>query len=568
MTPKDGDEQQRYTHIQESAYASPWTIGQRIRMLAWQICWSFFCRWTPKPFNRWRLGWLKIFGANVSGTSFVHQRARIQIPWNLTLHDRACLGDGANAYSLGRIEIHKGATVAQEAYLCTGTHDFDDRHTPLVTAPIVIGAYAFIAARAFVMPGVTIGEGAVLGAMSLANRDLSPWTIYAGTPAKRVNGRKQPALRVNIVQGAFLPVPPLQGGAVEKVWDALGRQLERLGCEVTHVSRQYGDLPHKETRDGVRHLRVAGFDACANALLYKLRDLRYSLRVWRMLPPADITVTNTFWLPILLRRSKHGAIYVHVARFPRKQMRLYSHVKRLQSVSETVAAAIRLQTPSVAQLVKVLPNPISDGWFVKDIGTVNTSPLVILYVGRLHPEKGIDILIDAFARLPEDTRGSWKLALVGSASEKAGGGGDQFLASLKRLAAIRDLRIEFVGPVYDAEALKAQYDRASLFVYPSRAVNGEAFGLAPLEAMARGVATITSSLDCFTEFIRHGQNGWVFSLDAADPAQALSDALRTLTGSTVLRQALQREGLKTAHEYAVDRVAERYLQDFEQVANG
>jgi len=567
MTPRDVGEQQRFTHDQESAYASPWTIGQRIRMLAWQICWNLFCRWTPKPFNRWRLGWLKLFGATVSGKPFVHQRARIQIPWNLTLHDRACLGDGTNAYSLGRIDIGKGATVAQEAYLCTGTHDFDDRHTPLVTAPIVIGAYAFVAARACVMPGVTIGEGAVLGVMSLATQDLSPWTIYAGTPAKPLRGRKKPSLRISIVQGAFFPVPPLQGGAIEKVWDALGRELARLGCEVTHVSRQYRDLPLEETRDGVRHLRVAGFDACANQLRHKLRDLRYSFRVRRMLPAADVTVTNAFWLPMLLRASKYGAIYVHVARFPRKQMNLYRHVKRLQSVSESVAAAIKLQTPSVAHLVKVLPNPISDGWLMNGIGAEKTYPHVILYVGRLHPEKGIDLLIEACARLPEDRRADWTLVLVGSASEESGGGGQQFLANLKRVALGSGICIDFVGPVYEHEALKSQFDRASLFVYPSRAVHGEAFGLAPLEAMARGIATITSSLECFTEFIRHGTNGWVFSLDAPDPVQELSDALRTLTGSAELRQSLQREGLRTAREFSVDRVAARYLKDFEDVAN-
>jgi glycosyltransferase involved in cell wall biosynthesis len=84
--------------------------------------------------------------------------------------------------------------------------------------------------------------------------------------------------------------------------------------------------------------------------------------------------------------------------------------------------------------------------------------------------------------------------------------------------------------------------------------------------MARGVATITSSLDCFEEFVRHGQNGWVFALDAADPAQELAAALETVIGSADLRRTLQREGLKTAGDYTVQRIAARYLSDFETLA--
>jgi glycosyltransferase involved in cell wall biosynthesis len=553
-------------HAQASAYASPWTRTQRVKLLAWHMCWAMFCRWTPKPLNRWRVAWLKLFGGTVVGRPFIHQRARIHMPQHLTLHDRACLGDGANAYSLGPIEIGTGATVAQEAYLCTGTHDFADRHTPLMTAPIVIGAYAFVAARAFVLPGVTIGEGAVLGAMSLAAADLSPWTIYAGTPAKPIRPRNKPALRINIVQGAFFPVPPLRGGAVEKVWHSLGREFARSGCEVTHLSKRYRDLPVDEVRGGVRYLRVPGFDACANELKYKWRDLRYSLRVRRVLPPADVTVTHTFWLPLLLRNRDWGAVYVHVARFPRRQMRLYGHAARLQAVSEVVSAAIRRQTPSVAHLVNSVPNPIPEGWLAGEVPSTQGQKPVVLYVGRLHPEKGIDLLIEAFARLTIAIRSEWSLVLVGSAAEEAGGGGERFLGELKALATKNGLLVDFVGPVYDPEALKAQFDRSQVFVYPSRAVHGEAFGLAPLEAMARGIATITSSLGCFQEFMRHGQNGWVFALDAADPVHELAVALEAVIGSADLRRTLQREGLKTAADYTVQRIAARYLRDFENLA--
>ena len=135
---------------QSAAQESPWSSGDRALRLLWEFCWFVFCVWTPKPANPWRLFWLDVFGATIEGKPFVHQRARIAIPWHLTLRDRACLGDRANAYSLGEIEIGARATVAQEAYLSTGTHDFSHPALQLVTAKITIGDDAFIGARAFI----------------------------------------------------------------------------------------------------------------------------------------------------------------------------------------------------------------------------------------------------------------------------------------------------------------------------------------------------------------------------------------------------------------------------------
>jgi putative colanic acid biosynthesis acetyltransferase WcaF len=172
------------THQQANPYASPWSANQRLKMLIWEYVWWVFCSWTPKPANAWRLFWFRLFGGKVLGTPFIHQRARIQIPWNLTLHDRAALGDRTNAYSLGPIIIHEHATVAQECYLCTGTHAFDEPALNLMTAPISIGAYAFVGVRAVILPGVTIGEHAVVGACSVVTRDVPPRAVVKGNPAR------------------------------------------------------------------------------------------------------------------------------------------------------------------------------------------------------------------------------------------------------------------------------------------------------------------------------------------------------------------------------------------------
>ena len=164
--------------------ASPWTIGQRVALILWEYSWMVFCVWTPKPANPWRLFVLRLFGATIEGRPFVHQRARIQIPWNLTLGDRACIGDRANLYSLDRIAVGEAAVIAQEAYLCTGTHDLSNDALPLQTSPVVIERRAFVGARAFVLPGVKIGEQAIVGACSVVTKDVPPGVTVAGNPAR------------------------------------------------------------------------------------------------------------------------------------------------------------------------------------------------------------------------------------------------------------------------------------------------------------------------------------------------------------------------------------------------
>ena len=179
-----------HTHTQASRYSSPWSPSYRLRLLLWDYAWPLLCNWTPKPFNPWRLFILRRFGTTIHGRPFVHQRSRIEHPWNLTLHHRACLGDRAHAYCLGKVEILKDACVAQEAYLCTGTHDFSLNHRPLQTAPISIGSDAFIGARAFVLAGVSVGDGAIVGACSVVTRSVAAAAVVAGNPARPIASSK------------------------------------------------------------------------------------------------------------------------------------------------------------------------------------------------------------------------------------------------------------------------------------------------------------------------------------------------------------------------------------------
>jgi putative colanic acid biosynthesis acetyltransferase WcaF len=171
---------------QSNPYQNPWPLWSHLALALWKFTWFFLCSWTPKFFNPWRVFVLKIFGANLSGTPFIHSTARIQIPWNLTMKHRACLGERANAYSLGKIKILEGATIAQEAYVCTGTHDFNDPNLQLITKSITVGKNSFIGARAMILPGVSIGDQAIVGAMSVITKNIPSDQVVAGNPARKI----------------------------------------------------------------------------------------------------------------------------------------------------------------------------------------------------------------------------------------------------------------------------------------------------------------------------------------------------------------------------------------------
>jgi putative colanic acid biosynthesis acetyltransferase WcaF len=105
------------------------------------------------------------------------------------LGDHAWLGDGVDCYSVAAIQIGDHAVISQRAFLCTATHDYTDPKFPLVTAPITVGPGAWVAAEAFIGPGVNVGEGAVVGARAVAVKDVAPWTVVAGNPAKVLKKR-------------------------------------------------------------------------------------------------------------------------------------------------------------------------------------------------------------------------------------------------------------------------------------------------------------------------------------------------------------------------------------------
>ena len=132
---------------------------------------------------------LRLFGARVGAGAKIMPSTKIWAPWNLVLGEEACLSHDVDCYCVNRVTVGPHATVSQYAHLCTATHDIADPHMRLVTAPIIIGAGAWVCAGAFVGPGVTVGDGAVAGARAVVIKDVDAWTVVAGNPAVFIKQR-------------------------------------------------------------------------------------------------------------------------------------------------------------------------------------------------------------------------------------------------------------------------------------------------------------------------------------------------------------------------------------------
>jgi glycosyltransferase involved in cell wall biosynthesis len=366
-------------------------------------------------------------------------------------------------------------------------------------------------------------------------------------------------MKITIVLGAFLPVPPIMGGAIEKVWFALAPEFVRRGHDVVVVSRAMPQFPRDEIVNGVRHLRVRGFDTPRSLVWLKFLDLVYSRRAMSILPDAGIVVTNTFWLPMLLGRSK--PVYVHVGRYPKGQMRFYKNATRLQAPSRAVADAIAKEVPALSGKTKAIPYPAPKSIVERAPLPIPDREKIILYVGRVHPEKGVHLLVDAFAG--GTISAEWQLVIVGPTEEKFGGGGDAYDVDLRSRAG--NSNVIFHGPVFDRARLDELFRSARLFVYPSLAERGESFGLAALEAMTHGCAVLVSNLGCFQDFIRDGETGFVFDHRSADPVATLRDKIDKIAGDETLLARMAEAGYRESANYSLENVASQFLSDFESV---
>ena len=174
-------------------------FNTKMKRALWNVCAVLLFRpFGTKLFRPWRLLLLRLFGAKIDSGAEVYRSVRIWAPWNLTLKRGACLGPETICYNQAMVTLEENVTVSQYSYLCTAGHTTDQTNSKdagLIVAPITLHRDAWVGTRAFIGMGVEVGEGAIVGATASVFKDVPPYTIVGGNPAKEIKKRmvKEPS---------------------------------------------------------------------------------------------------------------------------------------------------------------------------------------------------------------------------------------------------------------------------------------------------------------------------------------------------------------------------------------
>lgn len=165
------------------------SLRNRLRRLAWGVAWLLLYRPTPVIWHGWRTRVLRAFGARIDGRVYPYPDVAIWAPWNLHMAPESCLGPRVVCYNVAHVRLGHEVTVSQGSHLCTASHDFDDPGFPLTGAPITLENRVWVAADAFIGPGVTVGNRAVILARCVVVRDVPPGAVMGGNPARHLRDR-------------------------------------------------------------------------------------------------------------------------------------------------------------------------------------------------------------------------------------------------------------------------------------------------------------------------------------------------------------------------------------------
>lgn len=358
--------------------------------------------------------------------------------------------------------------------------------------------------------------------------------------------------KIVIITSPFGCIPPHAIGAVEKLWFQIGGVWKNQTHKVTYIAKK----PVAQVVD--ENIYLKGYDRTGSLVKDLLLDFIYSLKALFKSPKADYAVLNTFWTPLLLPffNWKYKRTIYNVARFPKNQMGFYQAVDILACVSSPVCKAVIEQSPSVANKVVVVPNPIDKEIYNTLTPMTLSDKTKIVYMGRVNREKGIELLVKAvdIIRKVHDV----SLTIIGPTSIDLGGSGESYVKELNSYCS--DWGIDWVSPIYDPIQLANIMSSGQIFCYPSLAEKGETFGVSPLEAMGLGMVPVVSDLDCFKDFIQDGVNGFVFNHRQENAHVELANILIHIITSKEKFKDISANAIATSCKYDVATIAEQYMK--------
>lgn len=170
--------------------ASPHSLANRAARVLWGICYILLYRPSPRVAHKFRVLLLRLFGGKIDWNAHPYPKCKIWLPSNLTMGEYSSMSDDVDCYNVASITLEAWSIVSQYSYLCSASHDINDPNFTLFSKPIHIGSRAWVGARGYVGPGVTVCEGAVVGANACVYRDVAAWTVVGGNPARTLATRR------------------------------------------------------------------------------------------------------------------------------------------------------------------------------------------------------------------------------------------------------------------------------------------------------------------------------------------------------------------------------------------
>ena len=155
----------------------------------WWLVQSTLFAMSPQFTYKWRNFLLRCFGAKIGKGVIIRPTVKITYPWKLKIGDYSWVGDNAELYTLGEIDIGDNVVISQKSYLCAATHDYTKETFDMLDKKITIEDEVWLAADVYIAPGITVKKGALVGARSSVFNDMPEGMVCLGCPAKSVRVR-------------------------------------------------------------------------------------------------------------------------------------------------------------------------------------------------------------------------------------------------------------------------------------------------------------------------------------------------------------------------------------------
>lgn len=169
---------------------TPYNFSYKLKSRFWNLINATIFRWTPFFMRRTRVAMLKLFGANIEWNCSINPEAEIHYPWNLTMGNFSSIDKGCYILCHAKVIIGNKTCISRDVNILSGSHNISSPYFELVSSPIVIKDNVWVTTRSMIAKGVIIGEGAVVATNSNVLKDVAPWTVVGGNPAKFIKERK------------------------------------------------------------------------------------------------------------------------------------------------------------------------------------------------------------------------------------------------------------------------------------------------------------------------------------------------------------------------------------------